>query len=600
MKSIPPLSLFAAAALAAASAAEPAALTPAPIVSLALFKNGTAVVTRRVVPPADGAPLLLDGRLAPAHGTFWTDSAAPLSVKASVRRVALPPESIPERASRAETYAGREATVWARVDAALAEAVASAAKGDSAATLSLAAPPEGAPVAAGDAAATFSVSAPVGDEPAATVALRGAVLPPKKAEKPEARTESFAWYGWSRYESVSRTTPAGKDGDFALRLANGSVVRLPEAAIAAVSAEGGDSAEISVLEIAGATEPFEMQYLARGATWAPSYRLALGKDGKARLEMSAEIRNEMEDLDGAEVFLVSGFPNVEAAEIPGLLASGNSVSRFLDSLARPKQQYGRGGGHSAYMSQMAWTMNSVDFADLGGDSSDALPQIPGEGNSADIHYRAAGRVTLAAGATLRLPLGAGEAPVARFVDWEPGWKYNEWGRRESDGDEDQRVPWEAVRFRNPLDAPLTTGPISVFDNGRLLGQTTVRWTNPGQEATLRVTKALTVAGTFEETMPGRLEDYPTVNRFDGHYRRITIEAKLAATNHRAEGATLRVRPTILGEFQEASEAPESVRNDGSREARGALNPSQVLSWTFELAPGETKELTYRYTTLVRF
>ena len=71
-------------------------------------------------------------------------------------------------------------------------------------------------------------------------------------------------------------------------------------------------------------------------------------------------------------------------------------------------------------------------------------------------------------------------------------------------------------------------------------------------------------------------------------------------NHRAEAATLRIRPTILGEFQEASEAPESVRNDGSREARGALNPSQILSWTFELAPGETKELTYRYTTLVRF
>ena len=91
-----------------------------------------------------------------------------------------------------------------------------------------------------------------------------------------------------------------------------------------------------------------------------------------------------------------------------------------------------------------------------------------------------------------------------------------------------------------------------------------------------------------------------MNRFDGHYRRITIEAKLAATNHRAEAATLRVRPTILGEFQEASEAPESVRNDGSREARGAVNPSQILSWTFQLAPGETKELTYRYTPLVRF
>ena len=585
MKTIPLLSLLAAAALATASAAgaDPApALTPAPIVSLALFKNGTAVVTRRVVPPADGAPLLLDGRLAPAHGTFWTDSAAPLSVKASVRRVALPPESIPERASRAETYAGREATVWARVPEGVADALRA--------------------LAAGEAAATLALSAPVGDEPAATVALRGAVLPPKKAEKPEARTESFAWYGWSRYESVSRTTPAGKDGDFALRLANGSVVRLPESAIAAVSAEGGDSAAIPVLEIAGATAPFEMQYLARGATWAPSYRLALGKDGKARLEMSAEIRNEMEDLDGAEVFLVSGFPNVEAAEIPGLLASGNSVARFLDSLAAPRATARGGHGwdsNRAWKSQAIWALNSVDPSEFAGATGVAgLPQIPGEGAATDIHYRAAGPVTLAAGATLRLPLGAGETPVARFVDWEPGWKYNEWGRRESDGNEEHNVPWEAVRFRNPLDAPLTTGPIAVFDDGRLLGQTTVRWTNPGQEATLRVTKALTVAGSFEETMPGRREDYPQVNMLGHTWRRIEIEAKLTMSNHRPDTATLCIHPTIEGEFKEAAEPPESVRTLGEPGSRGGANPKQELVWNVELRPGESKVLTYRYTTLV--
>ena len=582
MKSISPLSLFAAAALAAASAAaaDPApALTPAPIVSLALFKNGTAVVTRRVVPPADGAPLLLDGRLAPAHGTFWTDSAAPLSVKASLRRVALPPESIPERASRAETYAGREATVWARVPEGVADALRA--------------------LAAGEAAATLALSAPVGDEPAATVALRGAVLPPKKAEKPEARTESFAWYGWSRYESVSRTTPAGKDGDFALRLANGSVVRLPEAAIAAVSAEGGDSAEIPVLEIAGATAPFEMQYLARGATWAPSYRLALGKDGKARLEMSAEIRNEMEDLDGAELFLVSGFPNVEAAEIPGLLASGNSVARFLDSLARPQQQYGRGGGHSAYMSQMAWTMNSVDFADLGGGASDALPQIPGEGNSADIHYRAAGRVTLAAGTTLRLPLGAGETPATRIVDWAPSFQYDNWGNRQDD-DGNRRVPWDAVRFRNPLDAPLTTGPMLAMSDGRPLGQATVRWTNPGQEAFLRITKALTVPGSFEESILGRREDYPRVDLLGHAWRRIEVEAKLTMRNHRPDTATLCIHPTIEGEFKESATPPDSIRTLGEPGSRFGVNPKQELVWNVELQPGESKVLTYRYTTLVWF
>ena len=571
MKSSLPLFLLASAALAS----DPLSLTPAPIVSLALFKNGTAVVTRRVVPPANGAPFFLDGRLAPAHGTFWTDSPTPLAMKASVRRAALPPESLPERASRAETYAGREVTVWARVDASLAEAVASVAKDDAAATLSLAIPPEGAAVA--------------------TVALRGTVLPPKKAARPEARREAFAWYGWSRYSSVTYDTPADKDGDFALRLANGSVVRLPDAAIAAVSAEGGDSAEIPVLEIAGATAPFEMQYLARGATWAPSYRLALGKDGKARLEMAAEIRNEMEDLDGAEVFLVSGFPNVEAAEIPGLLASGNNVARFLDSLGRPRDYAARGGSRD-WTSQMAWTMNSVSFADMGG-ASEALPQIPGEGSSADIHYRAAGPVTLAAGATIRLPLGAGDTPAMRLVDWAPSYQYDRWGNRQ-DSDEGQRVPWDAVRFRNPLDAPLTTGPMLASEDGRPLGQVTVRWTNPGQEAFLRITKALTVPTSFEEAIPGRREDYPIVHLVGHDWRRLEIEAKLMVSNHRAEVAKLCVHPTIEGEFKEGSDAPDSVRTLGEPGSRDGVNPKQELVWNIDLQPGETKVLTYRYTTLV--
>ena len=574
MKPILPLLLLASAALAA----EPSSLTPAPVVSLALFKNGTAVVTRRVAPPADGSPLLLDGRLAPAHGTFWTDSAAPLTVRAATRRVALSPESLPERATRAETYAGREATVWVRVDPALVERIAELTR-------------DGAP------AATLSLSAPEKDAPAATVALRGTVLPPKKAERPEARRESFAWYGWQRYSSVVYDTPAAKVPDFALRLANGSIARFPESAVAAVSAEGGDSAEIPVLEISGAKGPFQMQYLARGATWAPSYRLALGKDGKANLEMAADIRNEMEDLDDAEIFLVSGFPNVEAAEIPGLLASGNSVARFLDSLARPRDAGRRGGGGRDWTSQMAWTQN-IAFDPGRGDASESLPQIPGDGSSADIHYRPAGRVTLAAGETLRVPLGSRETLAARLVDWTPGFEYDQWGRRQGDPSDDGRQPWDAVRFLNPLDAPLTTGPMLASENERPLGQTTVRWTNPGQEASLRITKALTVSGTFEETIPGRVEDYPSVDVLGHRCRRIVIEAKLLVSNFRGEPAEIRVHPTIDGEFKEASEAPAQVRTLGGSDSRGLLNPRQEIVWDLTLAPGERKSLTYSYTTLV--
>jgi len=561
-----------------AFAAGPAELTPAPIVSLALFKNGTAVVTRRIVPPAEGKPTLLDGRVAPAHGTFWTDSPSPLTFMSAHRLVSVPAGSVGERQTRAEAYAGREATVWVRVPGDLAPALEALATG------------------AGP-AATFALSAPpAGDAAVRTVRLRGTVLPPKKSERPESRRESFAWYGFWNYERVERTTPGERDGDFTLRLSNGTLVRVPEAALAAVSAEGGDSAEIPVFEVSGATGPFDMQYLARGAAWAPSYRLVFGRDGKARLEMAAELRNEMEDLDGAEVFLVSGFPNVEASEIPGLLATGNSVSRFLDMLAAPRAPF-RNRNRGSWASQAVWTSNTAQL-DFVADGGGKLPQIPSDGNATDIHYRSAGRVALARGSTLRLPLASGETPVARFVDWNPGCDYDEWGRRTGEELEEERVPWDAVKFRNPLGSPITTGPMAVFDGGRLNGQTTVRWTNPGQEAMVRVTKALTVQGAFEETIPGRVEDYPEVRVFNSRWRRVVIEAKLMAANHRDEPVDVLVHPTISGEFKDASEEPASKRNLGSPRERGAVNPKQELRWNFNLAPGEKKTLTWRYTTLI--
>ena len=566
------------ASAALASSATPPPLTPAPIVSLALYKNGTALVVRRVEPPAGGAPILLDGRLAPAHGTFWTVSPTPLAMTAAPRRVALPPDTLPARPPRAETYAGREATVWTRVPVPLADSVRAAADAPSPATISLAA---GTP------------------DSVELLPLRGTVLPPAGAPPPNGLPPSLT-----------------------LRLPNGSLVRIPKSAISAVSAEGADSAEIPVLEIAGATAPFHILYLARGAAWAPSYRLSfLPSDPAApaaRLEMAAEIRNELEALSAARLYLVSGFPNIESANVAGLLSGGATLSSFLNALSgAPDPRYGRRAWEPAArdkLTQIAWVSNAGVMDESG---TSPIPDVVPEAGASDIHYRAVGPLTLANHSTLRLPLGDAELPVERFVDWEPGWKYDEYGRRQEDGLEGERVPWDSIRFKNPLDHPLTTGPAFVCDASapladtgtafsRPLGQTTLRWTNPGQEAVLRVTKALSVATTFAETIPGRLEDYPTVNwdTLGTRFRRIEVEAAITAVNHRADPVTLVIRPTVVGEYQSASLPPDSVQTEGSREARSGNgnrqpNPTQKLRWSLSLPPGESLTLTYRYTTLIR-
>ena len=101
-------------------------------------------------------------------------------------------------------------------------------------------------------------------------------------------------------------------------------------------------------------------------------------------------------------------------------------------------------------------------------------------------------------------------------------------------------------------------------------------------------------------MPGRLEDYPQVNMLGHTWRRIEIEAKLTMSNHRPDTATLCIHPTIEGEFKESATPPDSIRTLGEPGSRFGVNPKQELVWNVELQPGESKVLTYRYTTLVWF
>ena len=569
-------------------------LTPAPIDTLALYKNGTALVIRRVEPPANGSPVLLDGLFAPAHGTFWTDSPSPLSFLAAHRTVTLPPG---HPAYPAPTQAAGEATVWVRIPGAVAESLQTAASADTASHVFL--------------------SDPAGDH-LVDIPLRGTILP----------VDLFAGQNATPARIPGYAAPAAIP--MTLRLDNGTTVSIPRAAVAGVVAQGAPRAEtdaivsLPVLEVAGATAPFRFSYLTSGAAWAPSYRISLLPSDSdaltARIEMAAEIRNELEDLSGVRLFLVSGYPNIESASVPSLLASGNTLPAFLDALSTPPSERNRGRGWNSQrpmMSQAGWTANFVAATDEVRIPA-PLPDVLPENAASDIHYRAAGSLTLAKGATLRLPLGTADAPVERFVEWEPGWKYDEYGRRQKDDLEEQRVPWDALRFRNPFDAPLTTGPAFVFDASkplladgepaadRPLGQTTLLWTNPGQEATLRVTKALSVATTFDETIPGRIEDYPTVpwDNMGTRFRRVEVETAVTAVNHRSDPVTLVIRPTVVGEYQSASIPPDSVQTEGSREARNGNgdrppNPTQKLRWSVPLAPGETLSLTYRYTTLVR-
>ena len=226
-----------------------------------------------------------------------------------------------------------------------------------------------------------------------------------------------------------------------------------------------------------AGNPFYITYLSPGLTWAPAYRIALGKESKLQLDQSATVINELEDLKDAELSFVSGFPNLEYIGVTSPLASGMTLQAFLQQL-NANENGGTGAVMPRAMAQAA--MNFKMEADS------AVSPLPGTGLSEDIHFAPGGKVTLAKGDVLYKTLATARADYERLVEWEIPDRRDQWGRFQQNYGSRNENPdgdlWDAVRFRNPLKAPITTAPVEIVDGEKLLGQSTIKWVNPGEEA----------------------------------------------------------------------------------------------------------------------
>ena len=138
------------------------------------------------------------------------------------------------------------------------------------------------------------------------------------------------------------------------------------------------------------------------------------------------------------------------------------------------------------------------------------------GEGPDVHYQPIGKVTLTEGDSLVLPVASGKADYERIVEWIVPDTRTENGRRVNDYQVNQEpekyrdAAWDAVRFRNPLKFPMTTAPAMTVAGGRFQGQRMCTWTNAGEQATLHITKALSIrtrSVEYEEQGKREHEEY---------------------------------------------------------------------------------------------
>jgi hypothetical protein len=417
--------------------------------------------------------------------------------------------------------------------------------------------------------------------------------------------DPYNYYGSARYNVGISLGQPGPAGFLILENQQGGRDYISADTIASVSVTDrvearppDQPAPILTFDIADAPkEPatIHVSYLARGMAWVPSYRLELKGEDKLQIRLAAVVRNELLDLHDTELRLISGFPAMPFAHVDSPLWANGNLTNFFAQLNTP----GGGAYGSPVVSQGQIVSNAsgnnFDPNARGGAAGDLK-----EENAAgtDIHFESIGRHTLAAGDSLSVEVAHAECAFERVIDWVIKDKRDDEGRRRYENNnnnkkEDEDQPWDGVRFANPFSFPMTTGTAITLEGGDFHSQSTSYWMNPGQNGTLRTSKALTLKTTVTETEDESARR--TLNSLE-HWVQHKMLTTLRMQNFRDHPAKVIIRAEYSGQLVSADGAPEQrLRPLDDRRA----NLPRELEWTVSVPAKGEQTVQYSYTYLTR-
>jgi hypothetical protein len=345
------------------------------------------------------------------------------------------------------------------------------------------------------------------------------------------------------------------------------------------------------LEKAAPGEKLDLSYLARGITWSPSYRIDLSDPRTARLTASAMVVNEVADLDGVELELVTGFPNVQFANVASPIAMSQPLAEFLNALRRAGRET-----PDAMDSPLAQQFTLSNVASFGSDARGPAYSVATAGEATeDLFFYPVEKLSLKRGETAHLTLFSADAPYEHIYAWRIRDSLDEDERNRSDR---QPPPveevWHSCRLTNPLKMPLTTAPTQFVKDGQFVGQDIGYYTAPGAETTIRINRAMNVVAEQTEFEVERKRD---AGRFYGSsYDLVTIRGELKLRNRMDRAAALEVTKELSGEVT-ASVPP--AKDTSVVKGLRRVNTRHTLVWKLDLEPATERKLGYSYDVYVR-
>ncbi|GAF89488.1 unnamed protein product, partial [marine sediment metagenome] len=267
--------------------------------------------------------------------------------------------------------------------------------------------------------------------------------------------------------------------------------------------------------------------------------------------------NEVADLKGVAIDLVTGFPHIKFADVNSPVAMTQDLAAFLKALVSGRSERGR--AHGYLMQQQAIMPNIAAYARE--DVAIADYSAARKGTTAeDLFFYPVDSITLAKGETAYVPLFTEELDYHHIYTWKIADVLDEQERYNQRRGREQRKKgeevWHSCRMKNSMKMPWTTAAAEFVKDGQFIGQDVCYYTASGTETTIRITRAMNLIAEQNEFEVTRERNN---KQFHGYrYDLVTLEGELKVLNKTGKKVNVEIKKDLSGEVLKTSDDPKDV------------------------------------------
>lgn len=343
--------------------------------------------------------------------------------------------------------------------------------------------------------------------------------------------------------------------------------------------------------------------LERGIRWIPAYRVEVKGDPikEAKLELEANVINDLADLNNSEINFVVGVPHFLFQDTASPLSINTAFAGVSGNLRRRED--------NRYSNAIS-TQVSADFVTDGVDI-DASPTVVGEEKTTSfsaeqLYLYQTDKLDLKKGERATMRLFSLTVPCTEVFEWTINDVNDAHARylNSAYSNQNQQINslqdlttkvWYALKLKNTTGMPWTTAPAISFREWKPLGQDLLKFTTAGGEEVLRVTPATEVVGTHTLEEKERVRQRLRWNGSDYEFDLVTVTGTIKLRNVKKQPVELVLTRNLVGEVTSASDGGK-ITKDGLN--LQSVNSNSVVKWNVSVPSGD-KEIKYTYSVYVR-